>query len=221
MPIAVIEQITAWSFSRWKDYEKCPFYAKTKHIDKRKEPGSPAMQRGGEIDKKCEQYLKLPLFKLPEEVKSFAKEFAVLKKLKPMTQENWAFNLAWEKVDWFAKDAWLRVKMDAAVKKAKRARLIDFKTGKPKDDHALQLELYALSGFLLFPEVTDIDTELWYTDLGKEDKKPFKRSQVPLLKETWLDRIKAMLTDKRFSPKPGNYCTWCPFSKAKGGPCKY
>lgn len=221
MPIAVVQRIEAWSFSRWKDYEKCPFYAKLKHIDKKKEAGGAAMLRGGEIDKKAELYLKGQLDDLPAELASFSEEFAELKKLSPNCQEEWAFDANWRQVDWFSKQAWCRVKMDAAALVKKVLRCIDFKTGKPREDHKLQLGLYALAGLLIFPKATKVETNLWYTDLGKEDPKTFTRAQVPQLKAEWEERVQPMLTDTRFAPKPGNYCSWCPHSRSKGGPCEY
>lgn len=222
MPKPVVQRLTAWSFSRWKDYEKCPRLAKRKHIDKAKEIDvNPAMLRGGEIDKKAEQYLKGELKKLPVELQSFDKEFAALKKLKPQTQENWAFTKEWLQVDWFHQSVWLRVKMDAAALIKKVARVIDFKTGKPYDDHKLQTELYAMAAFMVFPKAEVAETNLWYTDIGKEDPKTFTRDQLPELQEKWVDRTKPMLTDTRFAPKPGPHCSRCFDSKSKGGTCQY
>lgn len=226
MPTPVLQRITAWSFSRWKDYEKCPRMAKYKHVEGKKEPGNAAMQRGSDIDKKTENFLKGLLPKLPEELKPFSKEFTALKKLKPFLQENWAFNSTWGRVGWFDKGplgAWLRVKMDAAVptNKKKVAEVIDFKTGKIYPEHKLQVELYALSGFIVFPDAEVIKTNLWYTDLGKEDPSTFTRDQMEGLKTTWMERIKIMMLDTRFPAKPGNHCSWCHFSKGKGGPCEF
>lgn len=221
MPIEVIQQITAWSFSRWKDYEKCPRFAKYKHVEKLKTPGSAAMDRGGAIDKSIERYLKEPLSTLPSECNSFKKEFSALKKLKPLCQQDWAFDSSWIKCDWFGAAAWLRVKMDAAKLVKKVAKVIDFKTGKQYDDHRLQLELYALAAFLVFPAAEVVESNLWYTDLGKEDPVTFKRGQLHTLQEAWLNRIATMMKDKRFAPRPGNHCSYCPFSNGKGGPCEY
>lgn len=223
MPTPVLQRIEAWSFSRWKDHTKCPRLAKYKHIDKKKEPGNDAMARGQKIDGDIEKYLK-GLLPLPAEAVSFKKEFVALKKLKPQTQENWAFGRKWNYLGedgWFSKQAWLRVKMDAAVLVKKAARVIDFKTGKQYEDHKLQLELYALSAFIIFPSAEVAETNLWYIDLGKEDPVKFYREQLPELQAKWGDRTKVMLADIRFPAKPGNHCTHCHFRKSNGGPCEF
>ena len=54
----IVRKITSWSFSRWNVYEECPAKAKYKFIDKLKEPGSAAMDRGTALHKQCEDFLK-------------------------------------------------------------------------------------------------------------------------------------------------------------------
>lgn len=222
MPTKPVARITAWSFSRWKDYEQCPRKAKYKHVDKLKEPGSSAMQRGSDIHTLAERYLKAELPALPNELCLFTKEFKALQKKKPGVEAEWAFKDDWSRTDWFNKEAWLRIKVDAyAFPKKKAMDVIDHKTGKPKDDHDLQLSLYAMGGFLIFPEVETITSRLWYLDAGKEDKAVFKRTELGGLRRDWLDRVKRMMTDTRFPACPGNYCRWCHFRKSNGGPCEY
>ena len=72
-----IKPLTSWSFSRYQDYKSCPAKAKYKHIDKLKEPPSPAMERGAAIHNLCEQYVRGTLAKLPPELKLFKDEFTL------------------------------------------------------------------------------------------------------------------------------------------------
>lgn len=219
--MAVIERITAWSFSRWKDYEQCPRKAKRKHIDKIKEPPNKAMERGSAIHKLAEDYLKGLRVQLPPELDRFKKDFAKLKKLKPVVEADWAFDTAWKGVDWYAKDAWCRIKTDAAVLVKTVAQIIDHKTGKEKDDHKDQMSLYGIAGFLKFPKALIVKAKLWYLDQGVEAEHEFNRAQLPALQESWQKKTHNMLIDTRFAPKPGYHCKWCFDSKDNGGTCEF
>lgn len=217
-------QITAWSYSRYSDYEQCPAKAMYKHVMKLKDPGNEAMQRGSDIHKLAEDFASGRLKKLPTELIQFKEEFMLLKKAKPSCEQEWAFDTAWRRTDWFAKEAWLRVKMDAAyyLPKLREAHVIDHKTGRYKPGtYTEQMELYGMTALMVFPEADKVTCKLWFLDSGDEVAVIFTRADLPALKKKWLTRTKSMLNDKRFAPKPGNHCRWCPFSKVKGGPCKF
>ena len=217
--------ITAWSFSRWNDYCKCPFLAKCKYVDKLKEPDNIYMKRGTKIHKMAEDFALGSLKKLPSELASFKAEFAKLKKLKPQVEGQWAFTRTWQTTSWFGKEAWCRIKVDATLAIDGKRFVIDHKTGKDRPEHDDQLELYAIGGFLLFPE-DDLEAQDWYVDRKPDDPlkilgKDFQRDQLEDLKKKWEDQTKIMLIDKRFDPKPNDGCKFCHFRKSNGGPCKF
>jgi len=220
------QKITAWSFSRLQDYRKCPQFAKYKHVDKLKEPGNKAMDRGSMIGKAAEDFILGRIKVCIPELKEFEAEFLELRKRKASVEEQWAFDKDWGEVDWFAPDAWLRVKTDiySFNLKANTLLVVDNKTGKIREEHLEQLKLYALGGFLKFPTVEFVDVRLWYLDHGVEvpaEPKVYSRAELPALKAYWLKETKPMLADVRFSPKPSSNCRYCFFSKAKNGPCEY
>jgi RecB family exonuclease len=227
-----IKQITAWSFSRYSDYKKCPALAKYKHIDKLKEPGSAAMDRGTAIHKLAEDYTLGKIKALPPELLSFKPEFAAVKKLKSkMVEEQWAYKADWSPAAWNDwSGAWLRVKMDLAfIRDDNTLVVIDHKTGKfrPEQHEAYveQLELYAAAGFVQCPDVLAVEPRLWYIDEGldwpPEDTKPYLAKDAKKLRTTWEKRVKPMLNDTTFAPKPGDACRWCHFRRSNGGPCKF
>lgn len=226
LPKATAEKITAWSYSRLNDYIKCPKYAYFKHVRKLKEPGNKYMERGSMIDQMESDFIKGTLRKRPPEIATFEEEFLALRKAKnAITQEQWAFNAEWKQTDWFADDAWLRAKTDIYRLNIKTNILliVDCKTGKQREEHDLQLDLYALLGLLKMPTVDAVDSRIWYTDMGIEmpaEEKLYTQADVPKLKKFWMARVKPMMTDTRFKEKPSNACSFCFFSKAKGGPCK-
>ena len=232
-------KITAWSFSRWQVYEKCPDQANYKFVIKvpvRQEEKGEALIRGDLIHKEAEAYANGSLKELPLNLRLLKPEFVALRKLPGASELQMAFTQKWEPTEWFAKDAWCRVIVDRLVPAAKNkgtVRVVDFKSGKLRDakesGYSEQLELYSLAGLIAEPEAKSASPELWFTDHGKIVKpedvsgKPilYSRADVPKLKKTWELRTKAMLNDTRFGPKPGIHCRWCDFSKAKSGPCRF
>ena len=227
MPIKVKPQIKAWSYSRLGDYKQCPLRAKLKHIDRLQEPGSPAMDRGALIHESAAAYIRGELSRLPQDLKLFRQEFRVLRALNtkaPLAVEmQWAFTNKWAPCDWFGRDAWCRMVVDVATAPAeRRMRIVDFKTGRNRfAEQAPQLELYALGGFVRYPEVDEISAEFWYTDQGELESKVFIRGTLPLLKRSWENEVRPMLKDRTFAPRPSDKCRWCHFSAAKGGQCQF
>ena len=221
MPKPVIQQITQWSFSRFKDWQGCPRKAKYKHVDKLKEPGGAAMQRGSNIHKLAEDFLSGKLKVLPQELSSFEEEFRQLKRRNPAVEADWAFDRKWNRVGWFDKEVWVRIKTDAASLFKKIVTVVDHKTGKERPDHKDQMGLYGIGGLIIYPTATAAQAALWYLDLGKEVKHEFPREDLNVLKEEWEDKVQPMLNDKNFAAKPSHACTWCHFRKSNGGPCEF
>lgn len=241
--------VTAWSYSRYGDYEKCPRFFKYKHVDRLpQDTESEAMRRGSALHKFVELYVlgqkaTYEGFKndrgqpicSPQEYKKFYKEWQgilaefqedldALKEMNPSTEQQIIFTKDWEKEtvwnDW--EGAWVRIKVDALVSPdPDTLGLIDFKTGKIRDEHRGQLSLYAIAGFLIRPQVKTVRGELWYFDQAEVVDEEYERKHLTALQKDWAKKTKAMLSDTIYKPKPSHACTWCPFSKAKGGPCEF
>lgn len=252
----VIKKITAWSYSRYKDYVTCPLKAKLKHIDKIAEPANDAMTRGSAIGKMVENYLKgkkellepalekyrpdfkadFKLFKTDLEE---AKKLVAKKTITTIVEDSWAFTRTWAITQWNNwAECWLRVKMDYAfMVNGDTLHIVDWKTGKFRPDmnhdYIEQLELYALAGLLMYPHVKVVYPCLKYLDIGRTYPDPehgeallkFTRADLPELIKVWEKRVKPMLNDTRFAPKPNRLCAWCHYrysNKANGGgQCQY
>lgn len=179
------------------------------------------------IDAAATEYLMGRTKELRPELHSFREEFDALRKTKNLvTQEQWAYTDQWQPTGWFDGNAWLRIKTDLyrLNPKTNVMLLVDLKTGRERPEHAEQLSLYALGGLLKFPDAAAIDVRLWYSDSGVEappEEKLYKPADLPGLKTYWLKEVKGMLADRTFKEKPSHACSYCFFSKAKGGPCKY
>ena len=219
-----IKQISAWSFSRYSTYVSCPRKAKYTIIDRLSQPGSAAMDRGTAIHKLAEDFALKRLKKLPAELALFKEEFMALKKEKSVIcEEQWAFTKDWDPCGWSDwNNAWCRVKMDCAYVRSDNVLvIIDHKTGKIKDDHKEQLSLYALAGLVMYPDVVGVEAKLWYLDAGEEVTESWDAEQYESLKKLWAKKVKAMLSDKTYKPKPGVACRWCHFRKGNDGPCEF
>lgn len=220
--------ITAWSYSRYNDYVTCPLRFKLKYIDKLPVPGSPAMDRGSNIHKEGENFLKDPSKKkVPVSYRNFTDEMRQLKKLDPMVEQQWGFTKDWTPTSWFGADTWLRIICDVAVVyEDNTADVIDFKTGRKYDTNEEQVELFTTGIFMRHPEVQEVTTRLWYLDIDDSDEnevvREFTRSDFERIRAEWDKKVVKMFKDKKFAPTPSNHaCRWCPFKKAEGGPCPY
>lgn len=241
-------RITAWSYSRLRDYKTCPLKCKFKNVDRLKEPESEPPVEGSRVHKLAEVYLtgtvgkleaNLQPFKadfeklaksgkLPEEFEKFRTDFEALKKQQRFVacEENIALRRDWTLGDWF-RDAWLRVKMDARLTRNGVSKVVDFKNGKVRTEDEEQLELYAVAVFAIEDTVNTAETELWYLNANEIVERTFTReADYAKLRKKWERESAPMLADTIFAPKPGKLCDWCHFGqkgKEAGGPglCKY
>lgn len=234
----VRKPVTSWSFSRYSQYKKCPAFFAYKNLDKLAEPGNAAMERGGAIGKMAEDYVLGKLKTLPTELALFKEEFKALKAQKnKFVEENWTWTQNWaaetEWNDW--NGAWLRAKIDAGYIIAEQsvAVIIDHKTGRfnlnNQAEYLEQLELYALSALVKFPDAKIASPRLWYLDAGliypdgsaDQPELEYTQADVPKLKKVWLARVVPLFKDRQFKPKPNSGCQWCHYRKSNNGPCKY
>lgn len=236
-----LPQLTSWSYSRYSDWRQCPLKAKLKHIDKVREPSNPAMERGSKIHEDAEQYIKGTAKKLAPELELFKDEFKMLrvlfkKKSLPMVvEDNWAFTSTWTETawnDWI--NCWVRIKLDCAHFVSEGVMVVtDWKSGKPNDykklEYMEQLELYALAAFLLHPHLKEVQVRIGWTDVGQmypAEPARYFPADVSKLRKSWDSRVKPMMVDTKFVPKPNSMCRFCWFGQSKkseGGPglCRY
>ena len=220
-----------WSYSTYSTWKQCALKIKFQKIDKLPSPPSEAMARGSAIHLEAEQYVGRQIGTMPKSLEKFGREFRALRaSTRSQTELEVAFDHSddlrepWQLVDWAAGNARFRAKLDLFAlrgRSEKQARVIDYKTGKIYGDHDLQLELYALVAFRLVPELQEVQTELWYLDSGEMATSTYLASHGHDLAESWSARVKPMLADMTYNPSPSGLCRFCPYSKAKGGPCKF
>lgn len=241
-------QITAWSFSRYRDYQKCPLYAKLKHIDKLAEPGNAAMDRGAGIHKDAEYYIRGVTKSLPAIFKPFAAQFKAWRKMfatnKEMVVEDmWHLTSKWTMThgrDWDA--IWLRVKLDICtvetVGDVTHIGVPDIKSGRINERYNIpeykeQLSLYGAGALIKYSDKgvnIVVKPSLVFVDAGVSWPPPdqtitYTPADLPGLKAEWNKKVKPMLSDKTFAPKPGRMCEYCHFRRGNsdngGGQCAF
>ena len=192
--------INRWSHSRLGTYESCPKKAYYRYIEHIAEEQHPAADRGIKI----------------HNLEGFEQLREEYTRGEVSVEEQWAFNLSWEKTDWDGEDTWGRYIIDAFVKQGTKAKVIDFKTGRFKDKnegYKNQCALYACCVFNRFPEITVIDTELWYLDHHKITRFTFNREDLKQIQEDFHKRALTMTTDTDFNTTPSETaCRWCSFT---------
>lgn len=219
--------VTAWSWSRYADYKQCPAKFKYKHLMRLPDPGSAAMNRGNDIHNMAENVIHAKI-DVPPELENVREQLEFLRDNYATPEEQWGFRNDWSwtgRQDWFGHDVWFRAKTDVRLLYDDDTLLIiDWKTGKKYFSNEEQIQLFGLAGYRRFPQVTEVDTRLYYTDAPEDDNEVqfvFKPKELELIQRDWDKRVVPMFKDRRFAPTPNDKCGWCPFSKAKGGPCKF
>lgn len=217
----------SWSYSRYSLYKECPHHHYLSNILRIPEVKNKYAQRGIEIHEKAEKYLDGRIKVMPPELHKLKDNFKHLKEVGAIPEQSWSLSSAWGQADW--KTAWLRMKIDAHYlgydkNGDVRLLLIDFKTGQPRPTYEDQGHLYSTAALALYPKVKAVSVEFWYLDHGVIlPKRPmtYKNTRAGGMISEWEKRIRPMVEDKVFKPKPGAACKWCSHAKSKGGQCKF
>lgn len=225
--------ITAGSYSRLKDYEKCPWMLWLKAGEKRdmSHVDTTAMDRGTLIHKEAEDFVKgegdftKNLAKFKEYFKEVRDEYIAGDVL---VEEDWGFNEDWGVTGWWDPDVRYRVKLDTFRVTARdednepiAGIPTDYKTGKKfgnEISHNQQGQLYAISSFLRMPKLEYAEVEFIYLDHGLKSKpKKYTREQAMKFLPSWQARFQKMFEDREFKPKANKItCKWCPFGPQNG-----
>jgi hypothetical protein len=121
--------------------------------------------------------------------------------------------------DFFADGVWLRAKIDVLILRDDVAEIIDYKTGKMKND-VTQLRRYALLVMATYPEVARVRAGYaWLKNDVLSSPVMYSRSQVDdivRLERGVYDRIEAAYMTGKFQPKPSGLCNgWCPVTNCE------
>jgi hypothetical protein len=188
--------------------------------------------RGTRLHKEIEVHI-LTGKKLDPDLKHVKKFITALKKKTPIVEVNFVFTAGWKPTGKFTKGAWLRANVDALTIEGDGAEVIDWKSGgidkrtlevRADEKYDDQLEVYGIATLCARPQVNRVQPKLVFLDAPKDnvvERGSIFRKELPALKAKWEKKLKPLFGDTVFAPKPSDKCRWCPFSKTKGGPCKF
>jgi len=207
-----------WSLSQHGLYKKCPSAYNFRVVQRIPDPSGPAAARGTEIHGQLEAYLQTGEWH--GNIRSFTRQKAEGMRGSSFQPElKLALDKDWKVVDWKSPDAWVRCVIDAFLCADDRIKMGEWKTGKQYEDHATQRRLYLCLTMSAFPQAISAEIETIYADLDYAVPDVLLREQVPEEQRRWQDIVTPMLNDTFFSPRPGQHCRWCNYSRLKGGPC--
>lgn len=232
--------ITAGSHSRLSVFEDCPRRAQLAFVDRIPEPdrGPPPAKyngewpndRGSRVHDELEQYIRGNRPNLSTEAASFSSEFKRARQLfktgKAVMEEMWCFDEEWNLVHNRAfNKIRFRIKCDLTVfTSSTEAVVVDYKTGRSFGNeikHGEQMQIYQLGGFLKYPQLKKVTTELWYLDEDHIRSMVFTRDQGLRFWKGISDRNSQMLNATEFPARPSkSTCKWCPYSKKGTGHCQ-
>lgn len=201
------------SFSRIQTFEQCErkyefLYALRTVAD----PGNEYTDYGNRVHKAIEEYAKGEAGVTPD-----------MAKFKPLVDRVLAapgtklfeqrMAVGWENtpVAWDSDQCYVRGIADVLTIDGKRARALDWKTGKPREDDR-QLKLLALLTFAHHPEVERVDTAYVWLHHDKVTRGTYAREQCDDLWEVFDAKIGAMAEAVElgvFKARPSPLCNWC------------
>lgn len=208
-------KLVAWSYSRLSNYETCPkkYWHQSVARDVTEEKGEAATY-GDEVHKSFAKFFKTGI-ELPLHLRQYStqlKQIAAAPGDKIVEQQI-ALDANFNQVEWFSKDAYIRVISDLTQHNGKHAVTWDWKTGKPSDDFT-QLKLNAAVTFHLGQEIENITMAYFWLKTKKVSAEQIKREQATEVWSELLPRVQRYQdahAANNFPPRQNFLCRgWCP-----------
>lgn len=217
--------MAAWSYSALQAFESCPRKFQATRVTKEfKEPEGDHLIYGNFVHKQFEEYIKAGgAFALPEELKKYKPLLDVVLNHpgEKYAEFQVALTPALKSTTFFGKDVWTRGKLDLLIINGDTATVLDWKTGKPKPDHA-QPKIFALYVMALFPHVQRVKSGFVWVNGGTSkpiDTNTYTRADQGLMWGEFMPRIR-MLEDayatNQWPCKPSGLCkAHCPVTNCQ------
>jgi|KBSMisStandDraft_5_1062788.scaffolds.fasta_scaffold00197_8 hypothetical protein len=217
------------SFSKWECHHQCPFQYKCRYVDNLPSIQNAKAARGVDIHASAEVYIKTPDgFKTDL---TWLKDKSIIPVLDAYRfhpngmrhcEYKFALDEEWYCCSWKSQHARVRLVFDAARFKDDTAYIAEWKSGKPKDTHEQQREMYALGALKLWdPRKKAVVTTYYFDGTEEPQRLTVKPGDLQMLIDKWERRFETIEKDRMWAPRPGFYCKWCSYSKTAGGPCKF
>jgi CRISPR/Cas system-associated exonuclease Cas4 (RecB family) len=220
--------IIAWSFSALEMFLNCPRKYWAVKVGKVCDDSNKWNQQGDDEHKSFDRYLKrTPHYQLPPTLLKYTPMLdRVLASPGQLYSEmSLCLDLSYtpcKGTDW--NRAWVRGAADVLIVNGERAKVLDWKTGKPKNDPK-QMQLVSLLVFQHFPDVQEVTTGYVFIHHNKVVPNPtsyndkldytFRRDRKGEYWQSFLPDVKRMeqaKTKDEWPPTPNPLCAYCPYA---------
>lgn len=205
-----------WSYSSISLFQQCPRkYYRLRVTKDIVEPVQEHLLYGSAVHKAAEEYVGAKI-DLPPEFDFIRPQLDMLKQLSGTHFCEYEMGLTkdFEPCKFNAPDVWVRGIADLLVVNGDRARIIDYKTGKPQYADTKQLELLSLLVFKHFPYVTHIKAGLVFVVAQNLVTADYARDKSDEYWMRWLpeiDRLEQCFASDTWNAKPNFTCRkFCP-----------
>lgn len=207
-----------WSYSALSTWKGCPAQYKYSYIDRLPDVAGPAAERGTRLHSLCEDVVNGKLPHIPNDLRKIGLRLLDFQQRKANTEAVWLLDKEWKPAD--NEGAWIKGIIDVHYVQDDVLHVVDYKSGQMYPEHVEQLELYAVMGMYLYPDVKRAEYSALYIDDGCHGAVGgVIRPMVDRLRDKWQASAEEMYNDQTFDPRPGRACRWCAYKKSKGGPC--
>lgn len=220
--------MAAKSYTQWSIFKSCGAKYEYQYVQRLPMPErAAAADRGVNIHGEVEKIIKGEADEFPLEMAQFADYapfFRQLRDLGAIAEYPFVMDDQWKDVmDGAPEHRWIRGFIDIIVppKEPGPLYIYELKTGKEYQDHVDQRHFYGTVALSLFPKATESVVIGTYLDQGENRQNKYPRSMLRTYHYMWNNRLKQLEMPEAYIPNPGVHCRWCPFSKDKGGPCKF
>jgi RecB family exonuclease len=213
----MVKQV-AWSHSALNTFRTCPkkyYHEKIKKDVKFTE--TEASSYGKQVHKAFEDYVgkgkKLP-FGMAH-YKPYLDKFREISGEK-LVEQKMAITREFQSTGYFDKDVWFRGQADLIIINGSHAIVIDYKTGKLKDDFD-QLDLMAACAFCLDPDIHTMTAMFFWTKDRSITSKEYKRDDardvwnrfIPMVRKLFIPMVRKLevaVKTTDFPPKTNGLC---------------
>lgn len=208
----------SWSFSALDKYETCPAqYAALKFYCTTQETDNEANIWGTRVHKALEERVRDGK-SLGEGMEAFEKWARVVEQApgKRSYEQQIAVDRDLKPVEWFSRQAWLRVVVDVLNLHETKATLLDWKTGKVKHDPT-QLALSSVVVSQIHPHVEEFNCRFVWLKHDQATGAVYRREDLGLVWEgisARVERMEAAWATEEFPCNPSGLCHgWCPVTE--------
>jgi hypothetical protein len=168
----------------------------------------------------CEAYINGEITVVPAELKGFLPVLDKLKAQGAKSEVQLACTINREPCAYDSPDAYFYGVIDTLEVEGRVSQVGDWKSGKERD-YSNQLAFYTMLQFIN-SDSSRIMTRIRYLDLVKSvPGTTYNRSDLDFLWLKFTSVADRMVKDRIRSPRPNEFCRYCPFNKNKMGLCKW